>query len=126
MHGRHTFPKSEHLRYGHEFRGLYRDGRRAEGSRIVLYAREWNPAETPAPGPVRRLGVVTSRRVGNAVARNRARRLMREVYRLNKHKLKDHVELIMIARPSIKGKSYQEVESDALRLFRAAAILREP
>ena len=77
------------------------------------------------PATNRALGVVTSRKVGNAVARNRARRLMREAYRLNKQKLKTNLVIVMIARNAINGKHRQDVEAEVLRLFGGAGILNE-
>jgi ribonuclease P protein component len=116
LHGDSTFPKSEHLRHPWQFRLLYDTGRRCEGRLLVLYA-----LETDNGG--RQLGVVTSRRVGNAVVRNRARRLLREAYRLNKLKLKPHLQLVMIARSAIREKSLRDVESEMLALWERTGVL---
>ncbi len=51
-----------------------------------------------APG-VRRLGITASRKVGNAVVRNRLKRAVREWYRGNRSKLAEGVDIVVIARP---------------------------
>ena len=101
MHGRHTFPKSERLQYGHQFRQIYERGRRVEGRLLALYLLD-EPATDAAPSG-RAVGVVTGRKIGGAVQRNRARRLLREAYRLNKHKLKPNFQLVMVARNAISS-----------------------
>ena len=118
MEGSRTLPKSERLQRGYQFRGAYEHGRKFVGRFVVLYAVDDPPAG-------RTLGVVTSRKVGGAVVRNRARRLLREAYRLNKQKLKTDLQIVMVARTAINGKRRQDVEADLLRLFQAAGILSE-
>ncbi len=118
MHGSHTLPKSERLQRGHQFRHAYEHGRKFAGRLAVLYVVD-------DPSASRAIGVVTSRKIGGAVVRNRARRLLRGAYRLNKQKLKTNLQLVMIARSAINGKRLQEVEAELLRLFRAAGILNE-
>ena len=118
MPGSSTLPKSERLQRGYQFRGAYEHGRKFVGRFVVLYA-----VDDPSGG--RALGVVTSRKIGGAVVRNRARRLLREAYRLNKQKLKTNLQIVMVARTAINGKRRQDVEADLLRLFQAAGILSE-
>lgn len=117
MHGNQTLPKSERLQHGYQFRHVYEQGRKLTGRFVVLYVL-YDPS-----GP-RALGVVTSRKVGGAVVRNRARRLMRETYRLHKQELKTNLQIVMIARTAILGKRLSDVEADVLRLFGAAGILK--
>ena len=118
MEGSRTLPKTERLQRGYQFRGAYEHGRKFVGRFAVLYAVDDPPAG-------RALGVVTSRKIGGAVVRNRARRLLREAYRLNKQKLKTNLQIVMVARTAINGKRRQDVEADLLRLFQAAGILSE-
>jgi ribonuclease P protein component len=72
-------------------------GRRCSASDAVLvvYARE-----NGLPHP--RLGMVVSRRLGNAVARNRWRRLLREAFRLNRPRLPPDVDLVIVPRPGFR------------------------
>jgi ribonuclease P protein component len=72
-----------------------------------------------------RLGIVTSGKIGNAVVRSRARRLLRETFRLHQHDLAQPVDLVLVARPSIAGKSFAAVEKDFLTTLRKAGLLKE-
>jgi ribonuclease P protein component len=126
LHGGNTLPKRERLKRGSQFRHAYEHGRKFIGKLFVLYVVDGPPERPMATGRASRaVGVVTSRKVGNAVTRNRARRLLREAYRLNKQKLNDNLQMVMVARSAINGKRRQEVEAELLRLFRAAGILNE-
>jgi len=58
-----------------------------------------------------RLGVITSRKLGPAVVRNKVRRLAREVFRLNQHVLPDSLDILLIARPHLKHLTFQEIEN---------------
>jgi len=123
LDGTRTLSKRERLQRDYEFRRIYEVGRKTEGRFAVLYVME-SPRDTDAPEG-RTVGFVTSRKVGNAVQRNRARRLLREAYRLNKHKLKSDLQIVIISRANIRGKSLQEVEAGLLDMFRAAGALLE-
>ena len=126
MHGSSTLPKNERLQRGWQFRHAYERGRRIGGKLFVLYVVDHPPdTRTTAARASRAVGVVTSRHVGDAVTRNRARRLLREAYRLNKQRLKNNLQIVMVARNAIGGKKRQDVEAELLRLFRAAGILNE-
>ena len=72
-----------------------------------------------------RLGVVTSRRIGKAHVRNRARRLVRECFRLHQHELLQPVELVLVARRSIAGRKFHSVERHFLALLKKSGLLPE-
>lgn len=79
----------------------------------------WRPL---ALGAIPRLGLVVSKKVGGAVVRNRARRLLREAYRLHQHDFVQAVDLVLVARPSIAGRGFAEVERDFLATLRRARL----
>jgi ribonuclease P protein component len=69
--------------------------------------------------------VITSRRVGEAVVRTRARRLLREAFRIHQPRLVRPVDIVLVARPSIAGKSFAEVAGDYCIALRRARLDRE-
>ena len=73
-----------------------------------------------------RFGFTASRRVGNAVQRNRARRLLRESVRLRLNTIESGWDLIFIARPAIVGKPFQEVDAACEQLLQEAHLLLSP
>jgi ribonuclease P protein component len=68
--------------------------------------------------------VVTSKKIGGAVLRSRARRLLRESFRRHQHDLAQPVEMVLVARNSIAGKSFTEVEKDYLAALKRAGLWR--
>jgi ribonuclease P protein component len=118
--GRLQFPQAQRIKHGWEFETLRREGNRITRGCLVL---NWRPA--PEEQASSRLGVITSRKVGSSVVRSRARRLLREVFRQHQHDFRRSVEMVLIARQSIAGKTYHEVERDFLTAARHAKLTRE-
>ncbi len=111
--GRHT-----RLKQGRDFARL-----RTTGERLAVGSLVGNWARLPSgAGP--RLGVITAGKLGNAVVRSRARRLLRESFRLHQHRLDPAVDLVLVARLSIVGKRFGDVERDFLTLLRKARLLK--
>ena len=98
---------------------------RLEGRRLVhgCLIANWRSLPASAPG---RVGLVVSRKVGNAVVRSRVRRLLRESYRLHQHELLEPLDLVLVARPSIAGRVFADVERDFLATMRKAALVKTP
>lgn len=94
---------------------------RQVGERLALGCLIANWHKLPA-GARSRLGVVTSKKIGGAVARSRARRLLRESFRLHQHDFAQPVELVLVARNSITGKSFAGVERDFLAALKRAGL----
>ena len=70
-----------------------------------------------------RAGIITSKRVGGAVVRNRIRRRLREIVRLHQGQLRQDLWLVTIARSGAARASHQELRDEWLRLAKRASIL---
>ncbi len=113
------FSRAARIKQGRDFVRLRQAGQRlALGCLIANWQRL--PAEAAS-----RLGVITGARIGCAVVRNRARRLLRETFRLHQHDLAGPVDLVLVARPSIAGKGFAGVERDFLTTLRKARLLKQ-
>jgi ribonuclease P protein component len=113
------FPRNMRIKQSRDFARL-----RQEGQRLVKGCLIANWQQLPSRSSAR-LGVITSSRIGNAVVRSRARRLLREVFRLHQNDLSQPVDLILIARPSIVGKQFSEVEQDFLATLRKTGLIKK-
>ena len=96
---------------------------RQQGQRLALGCLIANWSKLPE-NATPRLGVVTSKKIGNAPARSRARRLLRESFRLHQHEFAQPVELVLVARNSIAGRSFAEVERDFLAALHRGNLLK--
>jgi len=103
------------LKQNHQFRSLYARGKNAAGVYLVLYARK-NRAG------VSRLGIAASTKLGNAVKRNRARRRLKEAYRLNETGFSKGVDLVIAARSRVIDAPFDAVCGELLRLGRKLGI----
>lgn len=73
--------------------------------------------------PHNRYGIITSKRLGSAVQRNRVRRLIREAVRLQHPELVQGYDCVLIARPSIVGQPFSEVQRIVYELYRRAGLV---
>ena len=110
------FPRSRRLKQNHEFAAIKKSGQRMVKGCLIA---NWLPVRGDSSS---RLGVITARNVGCAVERNRARRVMKEVFRLHQNDLIHPLSLVLVARPSIKGKAFVEVERDFLSILDQARL----
>ena len=100
---------SESLKKNKDFQFVYRNGRSCGNRLLVLYVY-------PTGTGRNRLGISVSKKVGNSVVRHHLARLIRESYRLNEKKFVRGLDLIVIARPGAKGRSYLEIERALLHV----------
>ncbi len=89
---------------------------------VMNYLLPGMAPEIPVSG--RRFGVVVGRRLGNAVRRNRVRRLLRETYRLSRPLLVRDARIVLVGRKAMLLMKQPEVQEDFLRLAARAGLVR--
>ena len=96
---------AETLKLNKDFRRLYYRGKSAALRTVVLYVQKNRKG-------INRIGLTCGKTVGNAVARNRAKRLMRESFRALSPEIKKGYDIVIIARTAICGKKCDDVLKD--------------
>ena len=107
--------KKNVLRKNSEFSAVYNKGKSVGDRYVVLFYR-LNGL------PYNRTGFLASKKVGNSVVRNRAKRLMKESYRNIEGSLPEGYDFIIIARNTICGKKCAEVEKSLNSAFRLTGV----
>ena len=108
---------STSLKLNHIFRRLYKTSGFA-GPYLVLYARK-NRSES------NRVGITVSKKLGKAHIRNRIRRRLREVYRLNEEKFLPGWDIVLVGRGKALDGDFAAITKSFLSLAGKAGILRE-
>jgi ribonuclease P protein component len=99
------FPKSERILKRDEYRHAYDQGRKYKAKYFTAFVLP-NKLERA------RLGITATRKVGKSYKRNRARRLIREVFRKNKWRIDQGIDIVINARGIMVDTSYDEIEKD--------------
>ncbi len=92
---------SERLRHQREYQRVFGCGTKQVSSAFVVYV-------LPTAEPCSRLGLAVSKRIGNAVTRNRVKRRTRVFFRLHKAQLRSPYDIVVVARRGAAKASYAE------------------
>jgi len=103
------------IRRGKDYSQIYKKGRRLAGKYLIIFV-------CPNQLPRNRFGIVTSKKIGNAVVRNRAKRQLRAIIRKNEAQLPPGNDVVVVARYNIKEAIFAVLERDLLRLLKRAVL----
>ena len=106
------------LKKNYEFKRLYNKGKSIASQCVVVYCRRNGKAEN-------HLGITVSAKLGGAVQRNRIRRRLREIYRLNEEKLSPGYDVVIVARMRSRYAGYKEIESSVMAMLRKLGLLSQ-
>lgn len=104
---------TETLNRNKDFLFLYRKGKSVVGRYAVIYVR-------PNKKPYNRLGITAGKKVGNAVHRNRAKRIIRQAYMENEKDIPIGLDIVIVARAAICG-----IKSNVFSQWLAGYALKE-
>lgn len=109
-----TLGKHERIRKRKQYVIIYQQGKRS-------YSENFTAVVCQNQLGTKRLGIAVSKKVGGAVKRNRAKRLIREFFRLNKLKFSASRDFVIVVKKDISSLTYQDVcrELESL-LFKSA------
>ena len=116
-----AFRRSDRLLDSRDFRRVLRQGRRQAVRELVVFTVPRSSARAGSPGlegadaedakeRTSRLGLTVSRKVGNAVVRNRFKRRVRTWFRRKRGDFPQSVDLVVIARPAAADLSFEELD----------------
>ena len=109
---------SSSLKFNHIFRRLYRKGQSAANGYLVLYCRKNGSRQN-------RIGLTVSAKLAHAVHRNRLRRQLREIYRLNEECFRRGYDIVVVARSRAMDAPYAELEKAYLALAEKLSLLQD-
>lgn len=115
---RRLFGREMRLKQSRDFARVRKEGRRLA---CGCFIANW---QALPPGSATHLGVITSKKLGNAVVRARARRLLREVFRLHQHDLAQPVDLVLVAQRTIVDKGLKPVEEAFMGMLQKARLMK--
>lgn len=110
--------KKYRLRKNMEFKRVYNGGKSYWNRNLILYVKK-NGLENS------RIGITITKKIGDAVVRNRIRRRMKEIYRLKLGNIKVGYDLIFIPKKNVVGLSYKDLESAMIHITGIARILKD-
>ncbi|MCM3473165.1 ribonuclease P protein component [Brevibacillus borstelensis] len=111
--------RSHWLRKNEQFQEVFQKGNSAANKQFVLYsAKQEGQAAF-------RAGISVSKKIGNAVIRNRVKRLIREALSRLESKIPSGLDLIIIARPGVEAMSLDAIEQSLVHVMKRAKVIRQ-
>ena len=113
----YELPKSSIISNKFEFNRVYNKGRSYVNHMMIIHVINSDSVKG-------KVGFAVGKKIGNAVVRNRIKRLMREAYRISQHEINQNISMILIARKPLADVKSNEVQKAFINLCKKAKILK--
>lgn len=116
VRGQYRYLKADRITRKADYKLVFQQGEKFVGKHFICYLAPRNEQGYT-------MGLAVSRKVGNAVVRNRLKRFLRECYRTHKPEFQCSGAMVIVARPASAGLSYAECVETVTALWKQAKIL---
>lgn len=107
------FPKTDRILKRDVFRRVYEEGRKIQSRYFTAFVLTKQPSRA-------RIGITATRKMGNSVERNRARRLVREAFRKNKWLVPHGVDIVINVKRAMVEAAYRDFEGEFITFLQRA------
>lgn len=104
------------LKKNHEFRRLYNKGKNTASQFVAVYSMKNGKN-------INRLGITVSAKIGGAVQRNRIRRRLKEIYRINEQRIISGYDIVIVARMRCVDSDYKELETSLTGVLKRMSLM---
>lgn len=117
-------PKKHRLKTKADFDEVYKSGRKIYSKSFLLIYKKSKQSELPNGFLLPRFGFVASKKVGKAVERNKAKRILREAIKQEFPRLRTNFEIVFVAFKGISDKPFQTLHEEVQVVFKKAGLYK--
>ncbi|AIG28926.1 ribonuclease P protein component [Brevibacillus sp. 7WMA2] len=110
--------RSHRLRKNEEFQKVFQKGKSAANKQFVIYTLE-NQGQATF-----RIGISASKKIGNAVTRNKVKRLLKEAIAAIEDRIKPHLDIIVIVRPGVEEMPLASIQGSLMHALKRAKAIK--
>lgn len=116
---KYAFPYAVRLHTKKEFNSVFQNRISYGNGFFTIYLQE---KKIPS---ITRIGIIVSRKLGDAVKRNKIKRRIREIFRINRGRLKENIDLIIVVKIKAMELSYPKIQEVIFQLWDKADIWKK-